>query len=419
MFKDCIVVGGMVRDKLESCVEEVTQYLGEDEDLTALREVANRSEKQYMRTRNGAAAESVKRAKQVLQSENVNGVNALFDDEGDSNEEQQRIDMLARVSGFRPQETVFEIGKRGNTSDAATVMRKHRAKVESRQANAAAQRRDAERVAKEDDGTRDIPTTMDVDSEEELVLTGPTEDMDEASEGELELTFTRPDDPKKARKGGSAWQDSEHFMAYTPSTLNLAEDRGYGVHSGSNNHNNFVEAAQGATMDIQNDETKSFGEPSKQRAVGMRWDKKGRKFVSRANDEDGSKGARMIVSESGQKIPASLRSGRFDAWRKANKIERLPRVGELERKGANHFTAHGAGGKRFRHKKELAPKEADKFRDDYHVRKKRVDEAKEKRVGRFAEGAGKQELRGVDDVRKARKLTAKRKEKNARPSRRA
>ena len=40
--------------------------------------------------------------------------------------------MLARVGGFRPQETVFEIGKRGPGAEAAEVMRKRREKVELR-----------------------------------------------------------------------------------------------------------------------------------------------------------------------------------------------------------------------------------------------------------------------------------------------
>jgi ATP-dependent RNA helicase DDX54/DBP10 len=200
-------------------------------------------------------------------------------------------------------------------------------------------------------------------------------------------------------------------MGYTPTTLNLAEDRGYGVHSGGTN-SNFVEAAKGATMDLTNDESKSFAEPS--RATGLRWDKKSKKYVARANDEDGSKGNKMITSESGQKIAASFRSGRFDAWRKANKVDRLPKVGELERSGA-HFAS--AGAQRFKHKAVKAPKEADRYRDDFYKRKKRVDEAKEKRVGRFAEGKGKSELKGVEDVRKARKLKARRREKNARPSR--
>ena len=147
-------------------------------------------------------------------------------------------------------------------------------------------------------------------------------------------------------------------MAYTPSTINLAEDRGYGVHSGGT----FVNAAKDATMDLANDESSAFKEASK---PGMRWDKKSKKYVSRANDEDGSKGTKYIRGESGQKIAASFRSGRFDAWRKANKVDRLPRVGELERSNA-HFAAGGGGGhqKRFKHKQERAPKEADKYRDD-------------------------------------------------------
>lgn len=200
-------------------------------------------------------------------------------------------------------------------------------------------------------------------------------------------------------------------MSYTPATLNLAEDRGYGVHSGGT-QSHFLNAAKDATMDLTNDESSAFKEASK---PGMRWDKRHKKFVSRANDEDGSKGAKMIRGESGQKIAASFRSGRFAAWQKSNKVGRMPKVGEMEKSNA-HFANVGSE-KRYKHKQERAPKEADKYRDDYYKRKKKVDEAREKRVGRFAEGAGKSELKGVEDVRKARKLQERRKDKNARPQR--
>ena len=411
MFTDAIVVGTMRRDRLERYCEEVTKLIEDDEDLNATREVANKGEKQYLRTRNAASAESVKRAKKLALSESSKATNMLFDSDEQGDVEQERLDMLARVSGFRPQETVFEVGKKGASSEAANVMRKRRAKIEPRH------RSNGEGKAEEDHGSPSTPTDavddVDGDSDDELVLTRPDVDMDEASETELELTFAAPDDPKSQSKRKQNWQDSEHFMAYTPTTLNLAEDRGYGVHSGGTN-SNFVEAAKGATMDLTNDESKSFAEPS--RAKGLRWDKKSKKYVSRANDEDGSKGNKMIIGESGQKIPASFRSGRFDAWRKANKVDRLPKVGEMERSGV-HFASGGGKGQRFKHKAVKAPKEADRYRDDFYKRKKRVDEAKEKRIGRFAEGKGKSELKGVDDVRKARKVQAKRKEKNARPSR--
>ena len=163
-------------------------------------------------------------------------------------------------------------------------------------------------------------------------------------------------------------------------------------------------------MDLVNDEIAGFAEASKAR--GLRWDKRSKKYVARANDEDGSRGKKMVTGESGMKIAASFRSGRFDDWRKANKVHRLPRTGESE--GQHRpVTQHSHN---YKHKAERAPKEADRYRDDYHVQKRRVQEAKEKRIGKFREGNGKNELKGAEDVRKSRKLKEQRREKNARPS---
>jgi ATP-dependent RNA helicase DDX54/DBP10 len=91
----------------------------------------------------------------------------------------------------------------------------------------------------------------------------------------------------------------------------------------------------------------------------------------------------------------------------------MPRVGEREAAGA----AGNAPGKRWKHKMERAPKEADKWRDDFKVRKKRVAEAREKRVGRFREGGGKSEIKGSEDIAKERRKKEARREKNARPQR--
>jgi len=76
------------------------------------------------------------------------------------------------------------------------------------------------------------------------------------------------------------------------------------------------------------------------------------------------------------------------------------------------------GGRRFRHNKDQAPKAADPLRDDYQKRKKKVDAAKERSMAKAGGAAsnGKSEIKSTDDIRKARKLQQKRKEKNARPS---
>lgn len=405
-FAEDVVAGSLVRDKMERSCEWVTKLLTEDDDLEALRTVAAKGEKLYMRTRNAASSESVKRAKEVMAGPSIAELNLLFNDDVDV-VQLERERMLAQVSGFRPAETVFEIGKRGsNKSEAAEIMRKRREKVDPWR------RQDAKDRAAIDVSADSVPVVngeagedADVDADGAAQL-----DLDPVSEDELEITFSQPS--SRQDKMSDSWEDSENFMSYVPRSLNMAEDRGYGVHSGgekASHGSNFVEAARGVTMDLNNDDSKGFGEPSKAR--GMRWDKKSKKYVARANDEDGSKGAKMVRGESGQKIAASFRSGRFDAWKKSNKIDRLPRTGEMETP-SNNFDR----GRRYKHKAEKAPKEADKFRDDYYKRKKKVESAREKRIGKFKDGGAKNELRGVDDVRKQRKLTEKRKEKNARPT---
>ncbi|KAK8156373.1 P-loop containing nucleoside triphosphate hydrolase protein [Phyllosticta citrichinensis] len=423
-FANDVVVGGFVRNKLSQGCEWVNKLLDEDADLANLRVVAAKGEKLYMRTRNSASSESAKRAKELASSEAVAELNMLFNDEMDK-AEVEREKMLARISGFRPTETIFEIGKRGQAEEAAEVMRQRREKIEPRRrqqaADAAAAKAHGMSLGKkgnDKDGGDDSGDDMD----DAFGNADVDVDMASASEDELEITFSNPQSDKKKTVSAAAWQDPEHFMSYTPKTLNLAESRGYGVHSGGADKSGgrggggFVEEARGAAMDLGNDEARGFGEASRPR--GMRWDKKGRKYVARANDEDGSKGAKMIVGESGQKIPASFRSGRFEAWKKTNKVGRMQRSGELE--SSSSFPGAGdagAGGRRFKHKMVKAPKEADKYRDDYQERKKRVNEAKEKRVGRFRDGVGaKSELKGVDDVRKSRALEERKRAKNARPS---
>lgn len=410
-YAEDVIVGTLVRDRLERNCEWVSKLLDEDSDLLALRSVANKGEKLYLKTRNAASSESARRAKEATASKSWMSLHPLFDT---NYAEIERAKMLARISGFRPQETVFEIGKRGAAGEATEVMKKRRITVDNqRRKKDALQRAELEKSAEDIIPNTNTEKLHDLDPDE----TEPPQldaDMGSASEDELEVTFTQSEPTKGDRSKADGYKDPSFYMQYTPTSLNLAEDRGYGVHSGGNS-NNFVSAARDVAMDLTNDDgAKGFAQPS--RPNGMRWDKKSKRYVARANDEDGSKGAKMIRGESGQKIAASFRSGRFNAWRKSNKINRLPRTGEAET--ASNRTNGGGVGKRWKHKKEDAPKDADKYRDDFYKRKKMVDKAKEERRGRFKEGKGKSEIKGVDDVRKERGMKERRKEKNARPGKR-
>jgi ATP-dependent RNA helicase DDX54/DBP10 len=403
-YAEDVTVGTLAQDPLERSLEWVVKILDEDSDLSGLRSVAMKGEKLYMRTRNSASIESAKRAKDVVASESWSLLHSLFDDDVVSQMQLERDNMLAKIGGFRPQESIFEIGKRGkNQEEAVDAMRKVRRTFEAKK---------GKRLQSEQEQPDSGGNTVPPDSQLELPDEAADFDMSSASESELEVTFSEPHSKKK-QKGSSDWQDPENFMSYIPANHNFQEDRAYGVQSGSNT--NFTEDARGVTMDLGQEEGKGIGES---RGI-MRWDKRQKKYVARRNDEDGSKkgSTNLVRGESGRKVAASFRSGRFDAWKKSNRIGKLPRVGEKESTSAR---GQIQSGKRYRHRQEKAPKEADKYREDYDSRKKRVDAAKEKRIGQSQEGKrqGGKEIKGVDDIRKARNLKQKRQEKNARPVRR-
>lgn len=400
-FAEDFVVGSLAPYQLESSVEVVNKQLADDEDLALLQSVADKGERQYQRTRNQASAPSVHRTKELLANPHFADTHVLFKDEvHDALQEKEK--MLQRIQGFRPAETVFEIGRRGTQSETAEIMRRRRVQVERQQekqrANVRANNAPVANLAAPGESEK-----IEVDSEDEDDVVPADTGAYDSDSDELEVSVSMPSSKKPANDD---FREGEFFMSYLPKE-NYAEEKAYGV-SGGDAGNNFVSAARAAEMSLVNDEIQGFADASKAK---MRWDKKSKKYVSRANDEDGSKGAKMIRGESGQKIAASFRSGRFDDWRKANKMGRMPRVGEQEAPGrAPGKTQH------YKHKAEKAPKEADRFRDDYEIQKKRVQEAKEKRVGKFKDGVGKSELKDVNAVQKQRKINEQRQKKNARPS---
>lgn len=396
-FAEDVVVGALKRDSVGNHVEWLNKFLEENEDIRNLRGVANKAEKLYMKTRNSASSASAKRARESVRSKGWVQLHPMFGKDVNG-EEEARAAMLARISNFKPQETIFEVGHADKgSSEVAEVMKQLRKRIVPRNKEPK-----AESGEDDDDefygGSEQVTQTTgdDVDGED---------DDDDDMDG-LEVTISNSG---KSKKGRTDWRDNEVFMSYTPRTTNAAEERGYGVHSGGQG-SSFVEAARDVAMDLTNDETaKSFGAPARAK---MRWDAKGKKYVNRDNDEDGSKGARMIVGESGVKIAASFKSGRFDRWKRAQRVGKLPRVGDAEKPGNRSQLPSGV---RYKHKQEKAPKEADKFRDDFEQRKKRVNEAREKRVGRFKDGMGsKKELKGVDDIRKGRQEKERRQEQQRR-----
>ena len=163
----------------------------------------------------------------------------------------------------------------------------------------------------------------------------------------------------------------------------------------------------------------------------MTWDKKKKRFVQ--GDGVGADNVKLVKTESGAKLPATYRSGRFEEWRSKNK-KSLPRVGETESSRA------GWSGKRYLHKKVSEPRQLDKAHVNYERKVRQRKKGAEasgtgegddpppqsrkggkkvvlgKRFGGKTVGRVKTELKTVDQIRKARKVAEHRKAKNARPS---
>jgi len=456
-----VVVGSLQRDQMQPSCEWVSRQLEDDTDLYTSGSAAVNGDKRYQQTRNSASAESAKRGRDLIADPKWGELHPLFSG-GSDNIEAERERMLAIVGGFRPEESVFEIsarrGGKKNNEEAVDAIRKIRSglNVKKQKILAAKQAKAAEDDATEEQPANNetngtAPTNIDLNfgsDEDEITIQNP-EALDAASDTDLEVTFTNHQPNNKKHKSShpntnanpTTTYRSTNFMSYTPLNHNFAEDAAYSV----NQPSDFTTAARTATMDLAGDEnTRSNGATQI-----MRWDKRHKKYVRRSNDEDGSKGQRLVRGESGAKIAASFKSGRFDAWRKANKVSRAPRVGEREVEGAGDGGKNMLGVKqRFKHKKMSEAKAPDRFRDDFEKKRKKVREAKEQARevgiaekertgggGAKAKGKGKKssapntssggDVRGVrkgritdsvEDIRKARMVMEKRKDKNARPS---
>ncbi|XP_028160377.1 ATP-dependent RNA helicase DDX54 [Ostrinia furnacalis] len=96
----------------------------------------------------------------------------------------------------------------------------------------------------------------------------------------------------------------------------VVRDENYIPHQASDQHTeagmavNFNAGAASAELDMGADS----GDMARERRQLLRWDRKRKKMVH--VDPDG--GRKMIRTESGGRVPASFRSGRYDAWRKRN-----------------------------------------------------------------------------------------------------
>ena len=239
-FAQTLVLGSAPRSLVDLDLESHRALLIHHPQLEALQGVSQRGQKMYERGLAKASPESYRRAKEITRGKHdkMNGIdgksdagseNPVFDQfmarsllttrngGGGANgsksmevtnetvqrakdAEKERADLLAKISGFRPSETVFEVGTRGKRSTeplAALMKERRKAMLKSERARELVRKVDESELPQVEGGG-DGDAGMEGDSEDEeerdLEEDKPTkrmrkEDMDDADEEELEVRF--------------------------------------------------------------------------------------------------------------------------------------------------------------------------------------------------------------------------------------
>ncbi|THU95667.1 DEAD-domain-containing protein [Dendrothele bispora CBS 962.96] len=408
VYTESMVIGPFERAKIDEDVEYLKSLEDANHSLPSMRAVMTRGHTMYERSKGKATPPSYKRAKEMIKDPkwllagSDRGIHPVLLRRTKSAQhlvqEEARQLLLHAVNSFTPSETVLEISSKGKANNSNALLMK--------------QRRMA--LAKSAQRTRPVDIYVgggigdETSTDPSLDDIGP---LDAADESEIAAVFNNTGK-------SSGFKDTEFYMPHHQK--DASTEKGYSLTDGAS----FVEQARGATFDLTGDE--ALAERKRRQ---LSWDKKKKKFVKGGGE--GSDNIKMVKTESGTKLAASYRSGRFEEWQSKSRIG-LPRVGEME--STTHSSAPNS--RRFQHKKVATePKPLDRLHKDYSrkLRKAKMRDAgmgtqensqhkgKTRSTGVYGGrslGRVKSELRSAVEIRKSRKVMEQRKAKNARPNRR-
>ncbi|KAI9142953.1 P-loop containing nucleoside triphosphate hydrolase protein [Paraphysoderma sedebokerense] len=415
------VVGPIPYHLLEENLEWLKTKLNEDTNVQGQHKVAQNGYKLYLKSRPLASAESYKRSKEIIKTHGfgVGGIHPKLSSQV-SNVDQERTSLLASISKFRPAETVFEIGNRGaRKSDAAQVMVKRREQltgviIKTKEQVSAKKVEELERKNMGSNVAEDALETLEMADEEELEKNFSMNDSKKRKSDSPSIPSSKrsKSSPSSLTSGElpnrETFAQSDYYLSYTPADYNTEKGYSMSSNSGSNLHS----AAHNATLDMLGDEKDSMNQSRK---GGLKWDSRKKKFIRETVGQDNKK---LIKGESGIKLPASLKSDRFSQWQSKSRIH-LPRTGETELTNGKDMMSTVLN-RRFKHKSGT-PKNTEDAPSARHpmAKKGRTKDGKVSKFGGHGNknrGRVQNELKNVQQIAKQRKIKQKRKEKNARPS---
>ncbi|NWH77969.1 DDX54 helicase, partial [Piaya cayana] len=323
--------GGVLGRVPQSLVDDEECLLLTDHEgsleLRSLRRVADNAHKQYLRSRPGPSAESIKRAKDLDMSQL--GIHPLFSARFEDTE-LERLKFVDSIKTYKSKATIFEINATSRTL-ASSVMRSKR-------------RHDHALIEKYQRGQQEKRAAVLKGQGLCPAPSGPKEGEEEGGEGEeenLQDVFSNVVGQKRKRgKVGEdgarkksrqpMQQDEDFYIPYRPK--DFESERGLSV---GGEGSAFEQQAAGAVLDLMGDENHNL---NKNKQL-LKWDRKKKRFVGQTGQEDKKK----VRTESGRYISSSYKNNIYEKWKQKYKVDERDVDEEGERSGEQFRGKHRRG----------------------------------------------------------------------------
>ncbi|KAL6740170.1 hypothetical protein Aduo_013554 [Ancylostoma duodenale] len=271
-----------------------------NEEMIDLRQKATNAMMRFVRTRPPPSAESARRVKDELRIKvSECSAHPFLRLPGDT----QRYSILNQLANYKTSATIFELNV-GNKAQSAAVMKEKRRQHENRireMQEEKAKKKQALNEDVENDKNADSPTAEQAD--EAAISETFTEVVGRGLSGKTAeaKTSNKIDRAEQRRR-----EKARHFIAYSSadyeSEKQLALDKV-----------DFARQADGAAVEIFADDDKGL---YKQKNA-KRWDRKKKRFVGASGDGPDNK---KIRTEDGTWLPASYKTGRYEDWKKKQRL---------------------------------------------------------------------------------------------------
>ncbi|KAK7603245.1 hypothetical protein V9T40_003244 [Parthenolecanium corni] len=257
-------------------------------EIAPMKKVCNNGYKNYIKSRPGASKDSVRRAKNIdVEKMRIHPLFAKI-----CHSESKKFEFINKVKNYKPKTTIFELGQSSSSvmSLSTRLFRKmNQQNVEN------FHRKKEEAKGKELQPKASSTVT----------------NLEKSNVEDIEDTFQEVITQRKRRKLKTAGDeqeskkrtkiDLENYVPYKPSDEHYEKGLAIDELHAKSSH---------GILDLIGDSTDMM---RNQKRTEKKWDPAKKKYVANNNKE------KMIRSESGQWIPASMKSGRYEKWQERTK----------------------------------------------------------------------------------------------------